>query len=149
MTEEDLRQYARNCFLNEHYNCAESVLKSMAAFWGVESPLIPRICSGFGGGVANTHQYICGAVSGGILSIGLMMGRDDPHQSPKDISLTVQAFLEYINGRNCSTSCGDILQVDFSKPDAAERKNEARVRICAGLVEDYCVWLAKNVESIQ
>ncbi|MDD4796522.1 MAG: C-GCAxxG-C-C family protein [Eubacteriales bacterium] len=149
MKEQELRQYAGDCFLNQHYNCAEAVLKSMAAFWDIQSPLIPRIASGFGGGVANTHQHICGAVSGGIMAIGLALGRDNPNKSPKEIAQKTQAFLEYVKERNASTNCGDIIQVDFTKPDAAQHKNDARIHICAGLVEDCCVWLAENVEFIQ
>ena len=43
-----------------------------------------RIAAGFGGGVAGTHEYICGALSGGIILLGLLHGRTDP-TTPDDV----------------------------------------------------------------
>lgn len=49
-------------------NCAETVLSTMCAYWDVESPLIPRIATPFGGGLAATRG-VCGAVSGALMAI--------------------------------------------------------------------------------
>ena len=49
------------------YGCAESVLLAVCESKGIQSVLIPRIASGFCGGVANTNG-MCGTVAGGILA---------------------------------------------------------------------------------
>jgi C_GCAxxG_C_C family probable redox protein len=37
-----------------------------------------RLSTGLGGGVAGTRQELCGALSGGLLLIGALHGRDAP-----------------------------------------------------------------------
>ena len=39
-------------------------------------PQCVRMATGFGGGVGGTHQEICGALSGGVLVIGGLLGRE-------------------------------------------------------------------------
>jgi C_GCAxxG_C_C family probable redox protein len=41
-----------------------------------ENPAIPRIAYGFAGGIGNTGA-VCGAVAGGVMAIGLKLGRAD------------------------------------------------------------------------
>ena len=53
---------------------AESVLLAVAESEGIQSDLIPKIATGFCGGVSRTCG-MCGAVSGGIMAIGLFAGR--------------------------------------------------------------------------
>ena len=43
---------------------------------GIKSKLIPKIATGFCGGVSHTDG-ICGAISGGILAINMMCGRSN------------------------------------------------------------------------
>jgi C_GCAxxG_C_C family probable redox protein len=40
----------------------------------LESDCIPRIATGFGGGIGKQGE-VCGAVSGGVMVIGLLRGR--------------------------------------------------------------------------
>ena len=42
---------------------------------GIESPCVPRIASGFGGGIGRQGET-CGAVTGGVMALGLIYGRD-------------------------------------------------------------------------
>jgi len=39
-----------------------------------------RLATPFGGGIGSTHQDVCGAVSGGLIVIGALHGRDRPDQ---------------------------------------------------------------------
>jgi C_GCAxxG_C_C family probable redox protein len=64
-------------YLESGYWCAESVLLAVAEAKGVQSDLIPKIATGFCSGMARTGGQ-CGALSGGILSIGLLLGRSTP-----------------------------------------------------------------------
>ena len=57
--------------------CAESVLLAIAESQGIQSDLIPRIATGFCSGISRTGG-MCGAVSGAIMGIGLVAGRNSP-----------------------------------------------------------------------
>ena len=60
--------------------CAESVLLAIAESQGIQSDLIPRIATGFCSGISRTGG-ICGAVSGAIMGINLLAGRNSPAES--------------------------------------------------------------------
>jgi C_GCAxxG_C_C family probable redox protein len=63
------------------YLCSEAVLLALAEFLGVESRLVPRIATGFAAGVARTGN-VCGALSGAVMGLGLMYGRDTLETEP-------------------------------------------------------------------
>ena len=55
--------------------CSESCLMALAKCQGVESPLIPRIATGFGAGVGRSGET-CGAVTGAVMGLSIRYGRD-------------------------------------------------------------------------
>lgn len=62
-------------------NCAERTFASICqAFekWSGLPREVIRISSGFGGGGGNTAYGLCGAVSGGLMGLGIFWGRVDP-----------------------------------------------------------------------
>lgn len=75
--------------------CAESVLLGVAEGLNITSPLIPRMASGFCGGMSRTGGT-CGAVSGGIMALGLIFGRDDGEAPPALAYEKVQIFLKQL-----------------------------------------------------
>ena len=54
--------------------CSEAVLMAISASLGIENELIPKIATGFGAGVARSGE-ICGALSGGVIALGMVFGR--------------------------------------------------------------------------
>jgi len=58
------------------YNCAQAVLYSFSDALGIDKDFTLKTACGFGAGMAR-KQEICGAVSGGILAIGLKHGRGE------------------------------------------------------------------------
>lgn len=64
------------------FNCAESVLlaTSHEKFAQSIGGIIPRIATGFGGGIARNGD-VCGALTGGVMAIGLALGRVSPEDS--------------------------------------------------------------------
>jgi len=58
------------------FNCAESVLKSLADEMSIECSCIPKIATGFGAGLGR-HGEICGAITGAVMALGLKYGRSD------------------------------------------------------------------------
>jgi len=99
--------------------CAESVLTSVSDEAGVISPLIPRIATGFCGGIARTRG-MCGAVTGGIMALGILYGRDNAEQSYETVYEKVQQFLQAFEAEYKSTNCFELTGYDLGKEE--ERK---------------------------
>ena len=63
-----LSENAVECF-QEGYNCAQSVLLTMFQHWNSGgSDLIPKIATGFGGGIGRCGS-VCGALAGGVMAL--------------------------------------------------------------------------------
>jgi len=58
------------------YNCAQSVLWSFSDEVRLDPDTALRIACGFGAGMAR-RQEVCGAVTGGIMVLGLRLGRGE------------------------------------------------------------------------
>lgn len=60
----------------EGYNCAQAVVYSFGDTLQVDKNIALKIASGFGAGMGRKEE-VCGAVSGGIVVIGLKYGRGE------------------------------------------------------------------------
>lgn len=58
------------------YNCAQSMIFSFADDLGIDKSLALKLACGFGGGLGR-KENVCGAITGGILILGLVFGRGD------------------------------------------------------------------------
>lgn len=58
------------------YNCAQSVLFSFSDDIGIDKNAALKIACGFGAGMGRKGE-VCGAVTGGIITIGTKYGRGD------------------------------------------------------------------------
>lgn len=96
--------------------CAESVLMAMAEEHCIESDLIPRIATGFCGGVARTGG-ICGAVSGGIMALGLVRGRDDGNAAVDAAYGAVRDFVARFEAEYGSTNCFELIGCRLDTPE--------------------------------
>lgn len=65
------KSYAVKGFL-----CSESVLLAISDWLGIQNRLIPKIATGFGAGIGGCGS-VCGAISGGIMALGLKFGRNE------------------------------------------------------------------------
>ena len=91
--------------VSPHYNCAQSVVLPFCADAGIPEETAMRFASGFGGGMK--RGGICGAVSGGVMALGLF-GIDDPAR----LGRFYKAFLEKQNGL---LECADLVRAVTSK----------------------------------
>lgn len=102
------------------YGCAESVLMAVCESLKIESVLIPRIASGFCGGIANTNG-MCGAVIGGILALNIVYGRNNASES-KDLNYKkVQQFQKLFFEKFGSTSCTGLTDCDLSTEEGHQK----------------------------
>jgi C_GCAxxG_C_C family probable redox protein len=66
----------------EGYNCAQAVLYAFCDDLKIDRDIALRIATGFGGGMGRRGE-ICGAVSGGIMVLGLRYGRGEKDDRKK------------------------------------------------------------------
>lgn len=109
----------------EEFLCSEAVLMALAECMGKESPLIPRIATGFGAGVGREGE-VCGALSGAVMGLGLRFGRDTPG-FPRDgrrpywyATELAKGFRE-LHGR---LRCRDLLGLDLTNPEDYRKYSE-------------------------
>lgn len=124
--------------------CAESVFLALAEGLGVDSPLVPRLATGFCSGLARTDG-LCGAFSGGVLGLGLALGRDTAHDGLDRAYGAVQEFrgmfLERFGHEGCTHICGCRLDTDEGRLAFGPSGAKAR---CLDVVE----WAAAQVVRI-
>ena len=92
------------------------MLLAVAEHKHIQSDIIPRIATGFCSGMARTGG-MCGAVSGGIMAIGLSLGRASPNEAIDPCYQAVQAFLERFSVKFNSLSCLELTGAHLGTPE--------------------------------
>ena len=104
----EVRKSAEESFAAGFY-CAESVVLAIAKAEGVNSELLPRIATGFGGGMARTCGD-CGALTGAILAVGLALGRSAATESVEPTFAATRRLIEdferEFGARDCQALLG-------------------------------------------
>lgn len=96
--------------------CSESVLQAVAKSYGIESELIPKIATGFCGGIARTGN-VCGAVTGGVMAISLVTGRDNP-SGPRELNQRlIQQLLNKFEMRFGAVVCQQLIGCRLDTPE--------------------------------
>ena len=98
-------------------HCAEVISKTILdEFSDKEHPEAVKIASGFGGGIAGSMEELCGAFTGGIIALSSLVGRENPGESMKDISILVSEFKEKFLEEFGSLKCPKLLE-EFNKQE--------------------------------
>ena len=92
--------------------CAESVLLAIAESQGIQSDLIPRIATGFCSGISRTGG-LCGAVSGAIMGINLVAGRNSPAGSLELSYTLTQKLIGRFERQHGSVNCRQLIGCDL------------------------------------
>jgi C_GCAxxG_C_C family probable redox protein len=107
--------YAEQGFL-----CSESCLMALTRCQGVESPLIPRIATGFGAGVGQSGE-ICGAITGAVMGLSIRYGRDKIEQIKDRRPYWFSTeLLKRFRKEYGELRCPALLGLDIAKPDDYE-----------------------------
>ncbi|MBU2497599.1 MAG: C-GCAxxG-C-C family protein [Proteobacteria bacterium] len=96
--------------------CAESVLLAVAESQQIRNKLIPRIATGFCSGVARTGGQ-CGAVSGAILAISMLCGRDSNATPVESNYRIVRSFIGKFKKAFGDTNCFSLLGCPLDTPE--------------------------------
>jgi C_GCAxxG_C_C family probable redox protein len=107
-----------SAYLLKGFNCAQSVLLTMQELFGYPDDLVLKAATGFGGGIGNIGS-LCGALSGGVMTIGLKYGRWRLEQTAEKerTYLLCAEWFERFRRRFGSANCFDILKIDLKDPE--------------------------------
>jgi C_GCAxxG_C_C family probable redox protein len=100
-------------------SCAEVVAVMGMKRLGRESDMIPRVATGFGGGVSRTKS-LCGAIAGGVIALGVAHGRDKKEDDRSVILAKVQGLMARFRDRFGSDNCYTLTGLDFNEPGAMD-----------------------------
>lgn len=89
---------------------------AVAGEMGIEAEWIPRIATGFCGGVSRSSS-LCGAVSGGVMSLGLELGRDHPEESVETCYAAVRQLQSRFLERFGALNCHELTGCDLATPE--------------------------------
>ena len=94
------------------YSCAQSVAGAFSDLtdWTPERLFVTA--GAFGGGVGGSHEELCGAVSGGLLVLGLLFPhtRAEDREAKKEIFGLAKQFRRQFFDTFGHTRCGDLLR---------------------------------------
>jgi C_GCAxxG_C_C family probable redox protein len=121
------------------YNCAQSVVYAFSDLLPVEKNCVLKISSGFGAGMGR-NQEVCGAVSGGIMVIGMHYGRgelDDPEYKEIAYRKTKDA-MDLFKKTHGSWNCKELLKgCDLNTEEGKRefKENSYHSTVCNKCVE--------------
>jgi C_GCAxxG_C_C family probable redox protein len=133
---------AHRCFL-KRFTCSAAVFSTFSRELGLDPDTAKKIACGFGAGISKTGN-ICGAVSGGVMVIGLAFGKTqegDDAATEKTRAL-VRQFISGFTKKNGSVNCTDLLGYDLSDP-AAYAAAQA-----SGIFIEKCPLLVRNAADL-
>jgi len=88
---------------------------------GIASDLIPGIALGFGGGLGR-RGLVCGALNGGVMTIGLRYG---PMQEKDAAYAQVLELCRRFEGQHGSALCRELTGCDFTTPEGRQRWSDS------------------------
>ncbi|WP_243439821.1 C-GCAxxG-C-C family protein [Fundidesulfovibrio soli] len=93
------------------FHCAESVLAALLEASGAEAgEFATKAATAFGGGMGRSKEETCGAITGGMLALGVLQGRTGPGQCWDNIAARAAEFREKVRAITGHTRCRDVLE---------------------------------------
>ena len=124
------------------FNCAQSVLLAMCEHWEIKSDLIPKVATAFGGGIGGCGS-VCGALTGGVMALGMEFGTNEPSAKERMKSYKLaQKLCKQFEKQNGTMLCRDLVHYDLSNPKELEKAREA------GVFENKCTLFVKSAVEI-
>lgn len=121
------------------YNCSQAVISVFCEELGLDKDLALKLSQGFGGGASRGE--LCGAVSGGIMALGLKYGDDSKPY--------IEKFEKRIEELYGSIRCEEMLGYNVSNEEdnkIIENKN-LKTTMCPKIVEDVIIEVEKELDD--
>ena len=90
----------------------------------VDENVIPRIATGFAGGLGNTGA-VCGAVIGAVMAMGLKMERGETMEDMMGFLGTVAEFRRRFEAEMGSIQCRDLTGADLTTEEGIKQYMES------------------------
>jgi C_GCAxxG_C_C family probable redox protein len=132
------------------FNCSQAVFAACCRELGLDEETALRIASTFGGGLGRCAET-CGAVTGGLMVLGLQYGSAEATREAKERAYRVaHQFILRFKAEHHSITCRELMGVDISTPDGLA---EAQVQnlsqgVCLGLVRSAAA-LASELVAVE
>jgi len=124
---------------------------SFKEYFGIQDSLIPRLATGFGGGIARKGS-LCGAFTGSVMALGMKMGRTDPKDKERVSKIydKCQQFWEQFEKEFGSNLCYDIIEVHLDNEEERQKWLAAGgMEKCAKVVERTAQMLCDFVNEMK
>jgi C_GCAxxG_C_C family probable redox protein len=104
------------------------VLASFAGDYGMDRDTALKVAGAFGGGFGRLG-HTCGAITGGMMAIGLRHGKTRPEDDPdreKTYTLS-REFIEKFKERHETTLCRELIGCDISTPEGIQAARDRQL----------------------
>ena len=119
--------------------CAETTVIAITETQGVESKLLTKAATAFCSGMSGTCGT-CGALTGGIMGLSALLGRDDPNDSVEDAYQATTRLVHEFENAFGSKNCHELLGCDLGT-------SEGQTRFMADKLHQRCVtYISKSAE---
>ena len=135
-------------YFDQHYNCAQSTVAPFAKRFGADLDMVFKLATPFGGGIGHSGK-ICGAVSGGIMAIGLARGITVYDSEKKAACYDLaKEFQERFVDLYGDLACPSLLGLDIGDPGELEEAREQDLfhTLCPCFVADAARIVAEMLE---
>lgn len=96
-------------YYRKGFHCAEAIVCSLQEIFVTKNKPSCKVASGFCGGIGKCKQDVCGALSGGIISLGTIYGREKGGDDiNKLVYLAAELRQSFLNEFK-STVCKDVI----------------------------------------
>jgi C_GCAxxG_C_C family probable redox protein len=126
--------------MQEGYSCSQAVFASFAPRFGFHEDLALKMTAPFGGGIAR-HGYVCGAVTGALLILGLRFGSNLPKENQTAYEITNE-FIRRFEARHGEILCRKLIGFDISTPEGSQTAKES------GTFQTLCPELVRSAAGI-
>jgi C_GCAxxG_C_C family probable redox protein len=127
-------------FTEEGYNCAQSVLYSFCEDLHIDKDTALKMACGFGGGIAR-KQEVCGAVTGGIMALGIAHGRGE--KEDREVMSAnykeINELMDKFEKKHGSYMCRCLLEeCRLATPEGQKyfQENNLKNKVCIPCVKD-------------
>ncbi len=136
MTKEERQELAITNFKNG-YNCSQAVALAFIDLVNISKEDLLKISSPFGGGMVRARE-VCGAISGGLMILGLLFGYDNDDYDKKAKLYTIgQEYMKAFKQEFKTLKCYELLDKEegFDSPLPSKRSiNFYQTRPCANII---------------
>ena len=123
---------------------------SLKDYLGYEDSLLPKLATGFGGGIGRRGS-ICGALSGSVMALGMKFGRTDPNDKETVTRLyeKCRQFWDRFEKEFGNVHCLHITGFLLEKPEELKKHLEAGGKAKCGELLEKTAWMVCNfIEGI-